>query len=287
MFRRHKDVLRGTFLNDAAGVHHGDAIGDFGHHPEVVSYEQDSELHFAAKPVEKFEDLFLYRDIKSCGWLIGDEQFRIGGQGHGDHDALAETAGELMRELPGADLGLGNGGAFESGDDAVAQVGFPEAWLVSANGFFDLCANTHDGIQRGHRLLKDHGDLLTADSAPIVFFVQICQILWRGFTARKQRLTVNTRTGREQAHQRERKHGLAAAGFTDKTKRFSGSNAQGDVIHRAHPTGSGGQFHRNATKFERRAHVSIIFGSTLSNRKMCSRRALEVGWWMAPEAGQE
>jgi len=169
MLRGEKDVLRGALFNDAAGVHDGDAIGDLGDDTKVVSDEEESEFHFAAELVEQFEDLFLHRDIESGGGLVGDEQFGIGGESHGDHDALAKSAGELMRKLPVTDVGFGNGGAFEGSVDASLQMSAAEVGFVSANGFFDLRANTHDGIERGHRLLKDHGNFAAADGAPVVF----------------------------------------------------------------------------------------------------------------------
>jgi len=115
MLRREKNVLRAALFNDAAGVHDGDAIGDLGDHTEVVSDEEESEFHFAAELVEQFEDLFLNGDIESGSGLIGDKQFGIGGEGHGDHDALAKAAGKLMRKLPGADIRLGDSGALEGG----------------------------------------------------------------------------------------------------------------------------------------------------------------------------
>jgi len=44
--------------------------------------------------------------------------------------------------------------------------------FVGANSFLNLRANTHDRIQRGHGLLKNHGDFATTDGAPVVFFVE-------------------------------------------------------------------------------------------------------------------
>jgi len=147
MLRREKDVLCGTLFNDAPSVHDGDAMGDLGDHTEVVSNKEEGQFHFAAELVEQFEDLFLNGDIESGGGLVGDEQFGIGGEGHGNHDALAKTTGELMRKLPRADIGLGDGGSFEGGVDAALQVRSGKVRFVGAHGFFDLRANTHDRIQ--------------------------------------------------------------------------------------------------------------------------------------------
>lgn len=147
MLRREQNVLRAALFNDAPSVHDGDAIGDLGNDTEVVSDKQEREFHFAAQSLEQFEDLFLNGDIESGGGLVGNEQLGIGGEGHGNHDALAKTPGELMRKLPGADIGLGDGGSFEGGVDAALQVRSDELRFVGANGFFDLRANTHDRIQ--------------------------------------------------------------------------------------------------------------------------------------------
>ncbi len=161
--------MRGTFFNDASGIHDGDTISDLGNDTEIVSDEEKSEFHFAAELVEQFEDLFLHRDIESGGGLVSDEQFGIGRESHGDHDALAKSAGELMRKLPGADVGFGDGGAFEGGVDASLKTRVGKMRFVGTNGFFDLRANTHDGIERSHGFLKDHGYFAAADVAPIVF----------------------------------------------------------------------------------------------------------------------
>ena len=77
-----------------------------------------------------------------------------------------------MGELPGANIKLGNGGSFEGNVNATLQVRTGDVRFVGANGLRNLRANTHDGIQRGHGLLKDHGDFAAADGAPVVFFVE-------------------------------------------------------------------------------------------------------------------
>ena len=173
MLRRQENALRGTLFNDAPGVHDGDAIGDLGDYTEVVRDEEEGKLHLAAELVEQFEDLSLHGDIESGGGFVGNEQFRIGRESHGDHDALAKAAGELMRKLAGAHLGLGDSGAFEGGVHASLQVRAGKVRFVGANGFFNLRANTHDGIERGHGLLKDHGDFAAADGAPVLFCLEL------------------------------------------------------------------------------------------------------------------
>jgi hypothetical protein len=275
MLWRQEDVLSRALFNDTAGVHDGDAISDLGDYAEIVSDEEESEFHFAAELVEQFKDLFLNGDIESGCRFIGNQQFGIGGERHGDHDALAKSAGELMRKLPGADVRIGHSGSFEGGVDAALQLRAGKVRFVSENRFLNLLANTHHGIQRGHGLLENHGDFAAADGAPVVFLVELGYVFWRRFSRGEQSFTRNASAGRKQAHQSERKHGLAAAGFADKTERFAGSDAQGNVANGTDPAGGGGEFHGEGVKIEKRAHVSMIFVSTESNRQKCSSGAPE------------
>ena len=46
---------------------------------------------------KQLEDLRLDGDVERRGRLVGDQQVRLVGERHGDHDALALPAGELMR----------------------------------------------------------------------------------------------------------------------------------------------------------------------------------------------
>ncbi len=40
-----------------------------------------------------------------------------------------------------------------------------ESRVMGADGFGDLGADLHDGVEGGHGLLEDHGDLAAADAA--------------------------------------------------------------------------------------------------------------------------
>ena len=55
-----------------------------------------------AEPLQQLEDLRLHRHIEGGGWLIGENQGRLAGERHGDHDALAHATAALMRILPQA-----------------------------------------------------------------------------------------------------------------------------------------------------------------------------------------
>ena len=53
---------------------------------------------------EQRQHLGLHGDVEGGRRLVGDDELRAAGHGHGDHGALAHAAGELVRVLGGADL---------------------------------------------------------------------------------------------------------------------------------------------------------------------------------------
>src|SRR5439155_22834392 len=48
-----------SFLDDAAGVHHDDALAEFGDHTEIVRDQEDSESQPCLQTCEKLHDLRL------------------------------------------------------------------------------------------------------------------------------------------------------------------------------------------------------------------------------------
>ena len=106
-------------------------------------------------------DLGLHRDVERRRRLVGDQQRRPAGQGHGDPDALALAAGELVRV--GTDDALGIGQA-----DPVAQLlggdggRTPAEAPVQAQRLGDLPPDAHHRVERRARVLEDHGDAVAA-----------------------------------------------------------------------------------------------------------------------------
>ena len=83
--------------------------------------------------------------------------------------------------------------------------------LVFEQSFGHLVADTHHGIERGHRILKDHGDFLPA------YFPDV------GLGKREQITAVEpdfstrdpSRRRRDQAQDGKNAHGFARAAFAD------------------------------------------------------------------------
>jgi hypothetical protein len=103
------------------------------------------------------------------GRFIGDQEPRPRRQRHGDHGALPQATGKLMRKLLRADFRLGNCGQPQGIEGLVSHFAASQSRLMRADGFFNLRADAHHRVQRCHRLLKHHGDLAAAHVAPLAF----------------------------------------------------------------------------------------------------------------------
>jgi len=102
--------------------------------------------------------------VERGGGLVGDEEAGVAGKRHRDHHALAHTAGHLVRVVLEAFVGLGN--AHEVEHVGRELQGFLLALtLVEHDRLGDLIAHGVDRVERGHRLLKDHGDVVATNAA--------------------------------------------------------------------------------------------------------------------------
>ena len=54
--------------------------------------------------------------------------------------------------------------------------GFALEVLVETEGFLDLPADGLQGVEGGHGILHDHGDLPAADAAPVLFGLEGGQV---------------------------------------------------------------------------------------------------------------
>ena len=89
--------LAGRLLDQLAGVHDRDRVGDLDEQRQVVGDEQDAEAEPLAQVHQLFEDLALDHHVERGGRLVHDEQARPQGDRDRDHHPLAHAAGELVR----------------------------------------------------------------------------------------------------------------------------------------------------------------------------------------------
>src|SRR6266403_5075145 len=101
----------------------------------------------------------------------------------------------------------------------------PRSAAMTQDGFDDLLADRKTRIERRHRLLKDHRQTIAT---------QIAQDLI-GYIEQIEAIETD-RAGdlggmlRQQAHDRERGHALAAAGFADEAERRAIGDAEVDAV---------------------------------------------------------
>ena len=216
MSRIGKDLVDRAGLDDVAGVHDVDAIGDAGHHPQVVGDHDDGHAKLVPEALDQIENLRLDGDVEGRGRLVGYEKLWLAAQRHRDHHPLTHAARELVRVVVDAVAGGRD-------TDQLQQLDGPPAGrravqpLVQLERFADLTANGQDRIQRGHRVLEDHGDVVATHLPHVVLF-ELEQV-----TSVEHDLARDDFAGwlRNQAHQRERAHALATPRFTDQAERFA------------------------------------------------------------------
>ena len=206
-------------------MHDDDAVGHLGDHAHVVRDQDDGGAELALQAADQLQDLRLHCHVEGGGRLVGDQHFRPAGERHGDHDALAHAARQLVRILLQPALGLGDAHGGQRLDRRGAGRGRADV-AVRADRLGELAADRQDRVQRRHRLLKDHGDVAAAHPAH------------GGFGKRRELAPVEAdraagdariRLGKE-AHDGERRHRLAGAGFARDAERLAGGEVEGEVV---------------------------------------------------------
>jgi hypothetical protein len=157
-----EDLVRGAALRQPTAVHHLDRVTEAGDDPEVVRDEQHGRVALLGEPEHEIHDLGLGGHVERRGRLVGDEEGRVAGQSHRDHDALAHAARELMWVVVHPLPGVRDVDVVEGLDGDLGGLALSDA-LVQRDRLDQLVPDRVDGVQRRHRILEDHRDLATAD----------------------------------------------------------------------------------------------------------------------------
>ena len=121
--------------------------------------EHDGRIDAVLQAAQQVEDLCLDRHVQRGGRLVGNDDLRIAGQRHGDHDALAHTAGQLVG-VHRVD-GLAVGALL----DVLLRLALA---LVQGDDLVDLGTDAEHRVQARHRLLEDHRDIVAAQTLHLV-----------------------------------------------------------------------------------------------------------------------
>ena len=73
---RVEDLFHRPLLDDLAGLHHDDAIGEIANHRQVVGDEEVGQAEFATQVLEQVDHLRLDRDVERRDRLVADDQLR-------------------------------------------------------------------------------------------------------------------------------------------------------------------------------------------------------------------
>src|SRR5256886_2905180 len=95
-----EDVERLADLHDLAAIHDGDLVARLCHHGQIVGDQDHGQVELPPQPLEELEDLRLDHHVQRGHGLVRDDELRVAGQGHRDHDPLTHAAGELVRIIP-------------------------------------------------------------------------------------------------------------------------------------------------------------------------------------------
>ena len=96
----------------------------------------------------------------------------------------------------------------------------------------DLLADLHDRVQRGQRVLEDHGDLVAADVVEVLF-----GDLQKVLAVIQDLAAFDDGVACEDAEDRLCRNGLAGTGLTDDRKCLTALQIEGDIADRLQRTG--------------------------------------------------
>jgi hypothetical protein len=249
MTGRGEQLRRIRMLDDLARVHYGHPVGDLRHDAEIVGDQQHADAGFSLQALDQPQDLRLDGDVQRSGRFIGDQQFGLADQCHRDHHALAQPAGKLMRILAEAIAGVRDPDTFEHAYRArPCSCGILAQMAARALG--ELVADRVGRVQRGHRLLENHRHPTPAQRVhartPGGEQVDAVQMQVGGAAARRSR---------QQVHQRQRGHRLAAAGLAHQADGLAALDGEIHAAHRMQATACGGQIDVETGDFEQ-CHLS-------------------------------
>src|SRR6476659_8203150 len=214
-------------LKDLAGVHDRDPIRELDQQGEVVGDKEDREAEAGLEILDLLHDLLLHDDVERCCRLVEDHHWWIEGEGHRDHRALAHTAGKLVR------VGFDPLGVDPDDLEQLFRA-LPGSWpgaggVVRSNDIDHLIADREDRVERIHRALEDHRDLLPAEILELRIGHREDVLVPKMDVA-----AGDDRGWAEQAKQGERDGRLAATGFPSQAEDFSGRNVEADAIDCPH-----------------------------------------------------
>jgi hypothetical protein len=221
-----EDVFGPALLDDPAGVHDGDPVGEAGDDPQVVGDQEKAHVEPSPETDEQFEDLRLDRDVESGCGFIRDQQRGLARQRGREHRTLAHPARELMRVLAHSAHWVGYAYEVEQLDGALLGRG-TRGDPVSLEHLGYLASDAKDRVQAGKWILEDETGAAGADGPQLTI----------GETDEFAPLETHAPADRRRAFVEQTKYSqradtLARARLPDQTERFAGTDRVREAAHR-------------------------------------------------------
>jgi hypothetical protein len=223
-----------------------------------VGDQHDRRVQGVAQLAQQTQDLRLDGDVQRGGRLVGDDDLRVAGDRHGDDDALAQAARELVRVLLEPLLGVRDADHVEQLDGALVG-GVLGDVEVRTQGLAQLPADRVDRVQRRHRLLEDHRDLVAADLLHVLLF-EVRQV-----ALAQAELAGDPAGLGQQAQHRHRRDGLAGPGLPDHGDDLAGLHVEPDALDGVHDAVLGLERHAEVRdRQDRSGHAGDVRRSCFS-----------------------
>ena len=221
-----EDLERAPHLDDLPRVHHRHPIGIGCHDAEIVRDQDHGHSGGRLDLLEQFQVLGLNGDVERGRRLVGDEQPRRAGKRDRARHSLSHPAAELVGIVPQPRLGGGDPETSERLQHAFAERSAAQP-LMEPHHLAHLRADRQRGVQRRHRILQHHGDLLAAHAA------HLGPGLAQQIVALEEHAAADDPSGRlgDQTDQGEARHRLSRSRFADERQRLAGVEREADAIH--------------------------------------------------------
>ena len=211
MLRAVEDIVGLALLHQVAVAHYHNALAHLGHDAQVVADKDKPHAVAVAQLLEQLEDLLLHGNVEGGGGFVGDEQLRVARYGHGNHHPLALAAAEFVGIRPISLFWIGEKHLVKELQRALLGLCAAVAEVL-AHHLVHLLAAADGGVERRHRLLKDHGNL-AASNALRVGVAAYRQLYGGAIGLGKRYAAAHPGGGGQQPHHRKRADGLARARF--------------------------------------------------------------------------
>ena len=178
----------------------------------------------ALQVVHQLQNLCLNGHVQRRGRLVRDQQLGPARQRHGDHDALAHAAGQLMRILLHDGLRVGNLHVAKHLNGLNGGLA-PVHSLMDHERLGNLALDREHRVQTGHGLLEDNGNLVSADFLNLAYRQP-------GHVASLEHdaSAVNVAVRVQKAQYAHGGNALAGAGLAHDAQRAAGLNGIGNAV---------------------------------------------------------